>query len=128
MSAEETGATGDVERLVGKELTQLRAELKAAHDEIDRKNQEISDLKLANAKLRERAETEVKGKLIDDIRKVSNYGIEFLSECSVDRLEQILEDSKMLKKPLFSSSGDFGKRHDPHEKLYTMFKYGKRKE
>jgi len=128
MSEEENSTTTDVEKLVGKELTQVRAQLTAAHDEIDRKNQEIATLKLINAKLKERAETEVKSTLIGDIRKVSNYGIEYLAECSVDRLEQILEDSKMIRKPLFSSSGNFGRGPDPQEKLRNMFKFNKRKE
>jgi hypothetical protein len=125
MTDEKTDATQEAEKLVGKELTQAKAELKAAMDEIDRKTQEIVDLKLANAKLRSRAESEVKGKLIDDIGKVSTYGIEYLAECSVDRLEQILEDSKMLRKPLFSSSGDFGAGPDPLDKLRNRFKFGK---
>jgi len=128
MSKDENGTTIDVEKLIGKELTQVKAQLQAATDEIDARVKEISDLKLANAKLRDRAESEVKGRLIDDIRKVSNYGIEFLAECTVDRLEQILEDSKMLKTPLFSSSGDFGRGPDPQDALRNMFKFGKKRD
>jgi len=126
MTDEDKGATIEVEELIGRELTQFKAQLKAAEDEIERKTKEIVDLKLANSKLRDRAETEVKGKLIDDIRKVSNYGIEYLAECSIDRLELLLEDSKMIRKPLFSSSGDFGRGQDPQDKLRTMFKFGKK--
>jgi len=126
MSEEETGATKEVEKLTAHELTQLRARLQAAIDEIDKQAKEIADLKLANIKLRERAESEVKSRLIDDIRKVSRHGIEYLSACSVDRLEQILEDSKMLKLPKFSSSGDLGSQVDPYEKLHTMFKFGRK--
>lgn len=128
MTNEDNGATNEAEKLVGKELTQVKAQLKAAEDEIELKRKEIVDLKLANAKLKDRAETEVKGKLIDDIRKVSNYGIEYLAECSIDRLELLLEDSKMIRKPLFSSSGDFGRGQDPQDGLRTMFKYGKKRD
>jgi hypothetical protein len=127
MTDEKDGATTDAEKLVGKELTQLRAQLKEALDEIETKIKEIANLKLQNTMLTTQAESQVKGKLIEDIRMISDYGIEYLTECSVDRLEQILSDSKMIKKPLFSSSGDFGKRPDSHEKLRNMFKFNKRK-
>jgi len=126
MSEEETGAAAKVDELTARELTQLRSRLQAAMDQIDLQAKEIADLKLANIKLRERAEAEVKSRLIDDIRKVSNHGIEYLSACSVDRLEQLLEDTKMLKLPRFSSSGDLGSQVDPHEKLHTMFKFGRK--
>ena len=128
MTDEDKGATIEAEKLVGKELTQTLAQLKSAEADIELKRKEIVDLKLANAKLRDRAEAEVKSKLIDDIGKVSSYGIEYLAECDVDRLEQILEDSKMLRKPLFSSSGDFGRGPDPQDGLRTMFKYGKKRD
>ncbi len=128
MTKEDNGATNEAEKLVGKELTQVKAQLKAAEDEIEMKRKEIVDLKLANAKLKDRAETEVKGKLIDDIRKVSNYGIEYLAECSIDRLELLLEDSKMIRKPMFSSSGDFGRGPDPQDKLRTMYKYTRKRD
>ena len=123
-----TSDVDQVEKLIGKELTQVKAQLQVALEEIDSRVTEITNLKLANAKLKDRAESEVKGRLLDEIRKVSNYGIEFLAECSVDRLEQILEDSKMLKTPLFSSSGDFGRGPDPQDKLRNMFKFSKRRE
>jgi len=126
MSEEETGAAAKVDELTARELTQLRSRLQAAMDQIDLQAKEIADLKLANIKLRERAEAEVKSRLIDDIRKVSNHGIEYLSACSVDRLEQLLEDTKMLKLPRFSSSGDLGSQVDPHEKLHTMLKFGRK--
>ncbi len=128
MTNEDNSATIEAEKLVGKELTQVKAQLKAVEDEIEVKRKEIVDLKLANAKLKDRAETEVKGKLIDDIRKVSNYGIEYLAECSIDRLELLLDDSKMIRKPLFSSSGDFGKGQDPQDQLRTMFKYTRKRD
>ena len=128
MTDKDNGATIEAEKLVGRELTQVKAQLTAAEDEIEVKRKEIVDLKLANAKLKDRAETEVKGRLIDDIRKVSSYGIEYLAECSVDRLETLLEDSKMLMKPLFSSSGDFGRDPAPQDKLRTMFKYTRKRD
>ena len=128
MTDEDKGATIEAEKLVGKELTQTRVYLKAAQDEIERKTREIADLKMANAKLRDRATAEVKGKLIDEIGKVSTHGVEYLASCDVERLEQILEDSKMIRKPLFSSSGDFGRGPDPQDGLRTMFKYGKKRD
>ena len=123
---EQTGKTDEVDELLKMGDTQLRSMLKAANDTIIQRDKEIADLKIANAKLKDRAESEVKSALIDDIRKVSTYGIEYLSTCAVDRLEQILEDSKMQKRQIFSSSGDLGGGVDPHEKLHTMFKFGKR--
>jgi len=128
MSKEETGKTDETDDLIKTATTKIRAERDAAMNEVDRLTQEVAHLKLANAKLKDHVESESKSSLIDEIRKISNHGIEYLSACSVDRLEQILEDAKMYKSPKFSSSGDLGGAyHDPFEKLHTMFKFGNRK-
>jgi hypothetical protein len=128
MSNEENGATTELDKLLDKGVAQLRTELKAAYDEIDRKVEEISILKRENLKLHARAEAEVKSALMDEIGKISSYSIDFLAECSIDRLEQILEDSKMIKTPLFSSSGSLGRGTSTQDKLHTMFKFGKKRE
>jgi hypothetical protein len=127
MSKEETGKTEE-DKLIEVATTKIRSERDAAMQEVDRLNAEVSNLKLANAKLRDHVESESKSSLIDEIRKISNHGIEYLSTCSVDRLEQILEDARMYKSPKFSSSGDLGGGYnDPYEKLHTMFKFKDRK-
>ena len=117
----------NADQLVKSEVTQLRVNLDLANDTIKRQAQEIADLKMANAKLKERAETEVKSKLIDEIQKYSTYGIDYLVSLDTPRLEQLLEDCKTMKLPRFSSSGDFGGGvKDPYEKLHNMFKFGKK--
>ena len=63
-------------------------------DKLKRVQKELDDLKLANAQFKLRAETEVKRRLIYDIRRVSSHSIEYLSERSINELEQILEDAR----------------------------------
>ena len=124
---EKTGETKQVEDLLNIATTKVRVELDAALKVIEAKDREISDLKLALAKMRDHVESETKSKIIDDLRQFTNYGVEYLSVMDVKRLEQLLEDCKNMKLPRFQSSADFGKSYvDPYEKLHTMFKFGKK--
>jgi len=117
-----------VDKLIAYNVTKVTAERDALIEVVEARDKEIRDLKLALGKLKDDWDAKTRSKLIDELRNVTEYGIEYLSSCSVDRLEQLIEDYKRVKQLKFKSSGDLGGSRDPHEKLHTMFKFGRRSE
>jgi len=125
-----TGMTEEekVDSLIAYNVTKVTAERDALLEVIEARDKEIKDLKLALAKMKDDWDAKTRSKLIDELRKVTEYGIEYLSTCTVDRLEQLIEDYKRAKRQTFKSSGDLGGYSDPYEKLRTMFKFSRRTE
>ena len=128
LTKEETGVTEEkkVEETIKYSATRMRAEYDAMTELLEARDKEITDLKLALAKMKDEFEAQNKSKLIDELRKVTNYGIEYLSACDVSRLEQLIEDYENAKRPRFRSSGDLGGQTDPYAKLHNMYKFGRK--
>lgn len=129
MTEENTGVTEEkkVEEIIEYSATKVRAERDALVELLEARDKEVRDLKMALAKMKDEFESRNKSALIDELRKVTNYGIEYLSACDLDRLEQLIEDYKNAKRPAFKSSGDLGGAYaDPYEKLHTMYKFGRK--
>jgi len=117
-----------VDGLIAYNVTKVTAERDALIEVVDARDKEIRDLKLALAKMKDDWDAKTRSKLIDELRNVTEYGIEYLSSCSVDRLEQLIEDYKRVKQFTFKSSADLGGGVDPYAKLRTMYKFGRRSE
>ena len=128
MTEDKTAITEEkkVEELVEYNVAKITAERNQLREVLDKRDTEIRDLKMALAKMKDEFEGQNKSKLIDELRKVTEYGIEYLSTCSLDRLEQLIEDYKNAKRPRFQSSGDRGTYVDPYEKLHNMYKFGRK--
>ena len=114
-----------VEELVDYNVAKITVERNELREIVEERDKEIRDLKMALGKMKDEFESQNKSRLIDEVRKVTEYGVEYLSSCSLDRLEQLIEDYKNAKRPKFSSSGDRSTYVDPYEKLHNMYKFGR---
>jgi len=127
MSNEETitEETKKVESLVEIATAELRVMIDALKTELVDKEKRIKDLEEALAVAKGHIEADTKAQLISDLKKMTNYGDEYLHALSVERLSQLKEDYKFARLPKFTSSGDLGSKTDPHAKLHNMFKFAK---
>ena len=128
MTEKETTETEQVEELVKISSAEILVERDALRVELKRKELRIKDLEDALARANDHIESEVKAKLIIDLKVMTNYGEEYLQALPLARLKQLSEDYKYVKLPKFQSSGDLGSKSDPHELLHTMFKFGKKRD
>ena len=126
MSENVTSETEQVEELVKISAAEVIVERDTLRKELARKETRITDLEEALARANDHIESEVKAKLVIDLRNLTSYGEEYLQALPVARLKQLHEDYKYVKMPKWQSSGDLGSKSDPHEKLHTMFKFGKK--
>ena len=126
MSENVTSETEQVEELVKISAAEVIVERDTLRKELARKEVRITDLEEALARANDHIESEVKAKLVIDLRNLTSYGEEYLQALPVARLKQLHEDYKYVKMPKWQSSGDLGSKSDPHEKLHTMFKFGKK--
>ena len=126
MSENVTSETEQVEELVKISAAEVIVERDTLRKELARKEVRITDLEEALARANDHIESEVKAKLVIDLRNLTSYGEEYLQALPVARLKQLHEDYKYVKMPKWQSSGDLGSKSDPHEKLHSMFKFGKK--
>jgi len=128
MSEEET--KGEIEDVIKHNQAEILAEnyqLTAAVEARDAKIKELTaDLKAATEQL----ESKTRGIKIDRILKVSNLGLGYLAERSLDELDEIEEIYKHVKTPRFKSTGDNSRFADEHDqilyKLNNMYKFDKK--
>ena len=125
MSEEIKTETEQVEELVKISAAEVIVERDALRVELKKKELRIKDLEEALARANDHIESEVKAQLVIDLKKLTNYGEEYLQALPVARLKQLHEDYKFVKMPKFKSSGDLGSKSDPLDKLRTMYKFGK---
>ena len=128
MSEIEQTETEQVEELVKISASEVIVERDALRVELETRETRIKDLEEALARANDHIESEVKAKLVIDLRNSTNYGEEYLQALPVARLKQLHEDYKYVKMPKWKSSGDLGSKSDPHELLHNMFKFGKKRD
>lgn len=121
-----TEETEQVESLVEIATAELRVMIDVLKIELVDKEKRIEDLEGALAVAKGHIEADTKAQLISDLKKMTNYGDEYLHALSVERLNQLKEDYKFVRLPKFASSGDLGSKTDPHAKLHNMFKFGRK--
>lgn len=127
MSVEDkTSKTDEVEGLIKIATAEIIVERDMLKEELNRKEKEIEDLKGALARAKDHIESETKSKLIGELKKITNYGDEYLYGLNVEQLRQLQEDYKYVKLPKFKSSADLGSKVDFHEKLHNMYKFGRK--
>ena len=126
MSEKITTETEQVEELIQISAAEVIVERDGLRAELVRKESRIADLEEALARANDHIESEVKAKLVGELKNTSNYGEEYLQALPVSRLKQLSEDYKFVKMPKFKSSGDLGSKSDPLDKLRTMYKFGKK--
>lgn len=126
MSEKTITETEQVEEIIKISAAEVIVERDGLRTELERKEARIKDLEEALARANDHIESEVKAKLVTELKNTSNYGEEYLQALPVSRLKQLSEDYKFVKMPKFKSSGDLGSKSDPLDKLRTMYKFGKK--
>jgi len=124
--SEEKTETEQVEDIIKISAAEVIVERDGLKAELARKELRIKDLEEALARANDHIESEVKAKLITELKNMTNYGEEYLQSLPVKDLKQLSEDYKHVKMPRFKSSGDLGSKSDPLDKLRTMYKFGKK--
>jgi len=124
--SEDKTETEQVEEIIKISAAEVIVERDGLRVELTRKEARIKDLEEALARANDHIESEVKAKLVTELKTSSNYGEEYLQALNVARLKQLSEDYKFVKMPKFKSSGDLGSKSDPLDKLRTMYKFGKK--
>ena len=125
MSEETKTETEQVEEIIKISAAEVIVERDGLRVELEKRELRIKDLEEALARANDHIESEVKAKLVIDLKHLTNYGEEYLQALPVARLKQLHEDYKFVKMPKFQSSGDLGSKSDPLDKLRTMYKFGK---
>ena len=130
MSEKETKGEGEIESVIKHNQAEIMAknfQLTAAVNARDVKIKELTaDLKAATEQL----ENKTRSIKIDRILQVSNLGLGYLADRSLDELDEIEEIYKHVKTPRFKSTGDNSRFADEHDqilyKLNNMYKFDKK--
>ena len=126
MTEEKRTEKEQVEEKIEIATSEIIVERDALRVELEKKEQRITDLEEALARAKDHIDSEIKAKLVTELRDMTNYGEEYLQSLNTKRLKQLSEDYKYVKLPKFKSSGDLGSKSDPYEKLHTMYKFAKK--
>ena len=110
--------------------TEVMAEndmLKASMDKLSKK---LDQLKEDYDRAIKQIEADTRSKKITRILQVSDVGMGYLENKSLDELEEIEDLYKHVKTPVFKSTGDNSRFADEHDqilyKLNNMFKFGRK--